>query len=79
LKSVSAFANERGDGLIFGIADDKTIVRLDDIKTLTKLILDSLICTTTCPVLLLFYQRNLWSERYQAVAGEFIVIYRRLF
>jgi len=32
LKSVSAFANERGGGLIFGMADDKTIVGLDDIK-----------------------------------------------
>ena len=26
LKTVSAFANERGGGLIFGMADDKTIV-----------------------------------------------------
>jgi ATP-dependent DNA helicase RecG len=32
LKSVSAFANERGGGLIFGMADDKTIVGLTDIK-----------------------------------------------
>ena len=32
LKSVSAFANERGGGLIFGMADDKTIVGLNDIK-----------------------------------------------
>jgi ATP-dependent DNA helicase RecG len=32
LKSVSAFANERGGGLIFGMADDKTIVGLADIK-----------------------------------------------
>ena len=33
LKTVSAFANERGGGLIFGMADDKTIVGLADIKT----------------------------------------------
>ncbi|MCL1996555.1 MAG: ATP-binding protein [Defluviitaleaceae bacterium] len=32
LKSVSAFANERGGGLIFGMADDKKIVGLADIK-----------------------------------------------
>ena len=32
LKSVSAFANERGGGLIFGMADDKTIVGLTDIR-----------------------------------------------
>ena len=32
LKSVSAFANERGGALVFGIADDKTIVGLADIK-----------------------------------------------
>jgi ATP-dependent DNA helicase RecG len=32
LKSVSAFANERGGGLIFGMADDKTIIGLADIK-----------------------------------------------
>jgi ATP-dependent DNA helicase RecG len=32
LKSVSAFANERGGGLIFGMADDKTVVGLVDIK-----------------------------------------------
>jgi ATP-dependent DNA helicase RecG len=32
LKSVSAFANERGGSLIFGMADDKTIVGLADIK-----------------------------------------------
>ena len=32
LKSVSAFANERGGGLIFGVADDKRIVGLSDIK-----------------------------------------------
>jgi ATP-dependent DNA helicase RecG len=33
LKSVSAFANERGGGLIFGMADDKTVIGLADIKT----------------------------------------------
>jgi len=33
LKSVSAFANERGGSLIFGMADDKTIVGLADIKS----------------------------------------------
>ena len=32
LKSISAFANERGGGLIFGMADDKTVVGLADIK-----------------------------------------------
>ena len=32
LKTVSAFANERGGGLIFGMSDDKTIVGLKDIK-----------------------------------------------
>jgi ATP-dependent DNA helicase RecG len=32
LKSVSAFANERGGRLIFGMADDKMIVGLADIK-----------------------------------------------
>jgi ATP-dependent DNA helicase RecG len=32
LKSVSAFANERGGGLIFGMTDDKTVVGLADIK-----------------------------------------------
>jgi ATP-dependent DNA helicase RecG len=32
LKSVSAFANTRGGGLIFGMADDKTAVGLTDIK-----------------------------------------------
>jgi ATP-dependent DNA helicase RecG len=32
LKSVSAFANERGGGMIFGMADDKTVVGLADIK-----------------------------------------------
>ncbi|MDR2712608.1 MAG: putative DNA binding domain-containing protein [Clostridiales bacterium] len=32
LKSVSAFANERGGRLIFGMADDKTVVGLADIK-----------------------------------------------
>ena len=32
LKSVSAFANERGGGLIFGMADNKTVVGLADIK-----------------------------------------------
>jgi len=40
LKSISAFANERGGGLIFGMADDKTIVGLknikDDIDTISK-------------------------------------------
>ena len=33
LKSVSAFANERGGVLIFGMADDKTMVGLADIKS----------------------------------------------
>jgi ATP-dependent DNA helicase RecG len=33
LKSVSAFANERGGSLIFGMADNKTVVGLSDIKT----------------------------------------------
>ena len=32
LKTVSAFANERGGGLIFGMADDRTVVGLADIK-----------------------------------------------
>ena len=32
LKSISAFANERGGGLIFGMADDKNAVGLADIK-----------------------------------------------
>lgn len=32
LKSDSAFANERGGNLIFGMADDKTVVGLADIK-----------------------------------------------
>jgi ATP-dependent DNA helicase RecG len=32
LKSISAFANERGGSLIFGLADDKTVVGLVDIK-----------------------------------------------
>jgi ATP-dependent DNA helicase RecG len=32
LKSVSAFANERGGGLIFGMADNKTIIGLAGIK-----------------------------------------------
>ncbi|MCL2146422.1 MAG: ATP-binding protein [Synergistaceae bacterium] len=32
LKSVSAFANERGGGLIFGMADDKSVVGFADIK-----------------------------------------------
>ena len=32
LKSVSAFANERGGGLIFGMADDKNVFGLADIK-----------------------------------------------
>ena len=32
LKTVSAFANERGGGLIFGMADDKLIVSLVDIR-----------------------------------------------
>ena len=32
LKTVSAFANERGGGLIFGMADDRTVIGLADIK-----------------------------------------------
>jgi hypothetical protein len=28
LKSVSAFANERGGGLVFGVSDEKTVVGL---------------------------------------------------
>ena len=32
LKSISALANVRGGGLIFGMADDKTVIGLTDIK-----------------------------------------------
>lgn len=36
LKSVSAFANGNGGVLIFGIADDDTVVGIDDIKTTSE-------------------------------------------
>ena len=38
LKSVSAFANGVGGGLIFGIADNDSVVGIDDVKKPWKLL-----------------------------------------
>lgn len=38
LKSVSAFANGNGGVLIFGIADDDTVIGIDDIKTASEFV-----------------------------------------
>ncbi len=38
LKSISAFANGTGGALIFGIADDDTVTRIEDIKSVSEFV-----------------------------------------
>ena len=38
LKSISAFANGTGGTLIFGIADDDTVTRIEDIKSVSEFV-----------------------------------------
>lgn len=38
LKSISAFANGTGGALIFGIADDDTVARIEDIKSVSEFV-----------------------------------------
>lgn len=57
-KSVSAFANGRGGSLIFGVADDDTVIGLETTTRSRKIQRDCQVETGSCTGVLAFLREN---------------------